>query len=141
MPANPTPTKCERPSESKWTAVPSGAPPPVYWQTTEAGATVLAEDDPAARIERLFAKEPEFLPVYKRILLMADTDEGTSMGLMSVAVDTDPAIAENRRFYVQHFVESLERAGAFVWADGAWHATDASRRAGRGDRRLRSASR
>ena len=101
-------------------------PPPVYWQTTEAGATVLAEDDPAARIERLFAKEPEFLPVYKRILLMADTDEGTSMGLMSVAVDTDPAIAENRRFYVQHFVESLERAGAFVWADGA---TDAGRAA------------
>lgn len=104
-------------------------PPPVYWQTTEAGATVLAEDDPAARIERLFAKEPEFLPVYKRILLMADTEEGTSMGLMSVAVDTDPAIAENRRFYVQHFAESLERAGAFVWADGAWHATDAGRAA------------
>lgn len=104
-------------------------PPPVYWQTTEAGATVLAEDDPAARIERLFAKEPEFLPVYKRILLMADTEEGTSMGLMSVAVDTDPAIAENRRFYVQHFVESLERAGAFVWADGAWRATDAGRAA------------
>lgn len=104
-------------------------PPPVYWQTTEAGATVLAEDDPAARIERLFAKEPEFLPVYKRILLMADTEEGTSMGLMSVAVDTDPAIAENRRFYVQHFVESLERAGAFVWADGAWRATDAGRTA------------
>ena len=51
-------------------------PPPVYWQTTEAGAAVLAEDDPAARIERLFAKEPEFLPVYKRILLMADTEEG-----------------------------------------------------------------
>ena len=92
-------------------------------------ATVLAEDDPAARIERLFAKEPEFLPVYKRILLMADTEEGTGMGLMSVAVDTDPAIAENRRFYVQHFVESLERAGAFVWADGAWHATDAGRAA------------
>ena len=67
--------------------------------------------------------------MYKRILLMADTDEGTSMGLMSVAVDTDPAIAENRRFYVQHFVESLERAGAFVWADGAWRATDAGRAA------------
>ena len=100
-----------------------------FRNTTEAGATVLAEDDPAARIERLFAKEPEFLPVYKRILLMADTEEGTSMGLMSVAVDTDPAIAENRRFYVQHFVESLERAGAFVWADGAWRATDAGRTA------------
>lgn len=104
-------------------------PAPVYWHTTEAGATVLAEDDPTARIERLFAKEPEFLPVYKRILLMADTDEGTSMGLMSVAVDTDPAVADNRRFYVQHFVESLERAGAFVWADGAWRATDAGRAA------------
>lgn len=132
MPASPTPTRCARPRWWKW----SGrafwrptTPPPVYWQTTEAGATVLAEDDPAARIERLFAKEPEFLPVYKRILLMADTEEGTSMGLMSVAVDTDPAIAENRRFYVQHFVESLERAGAFVWADGAWHATDAGRAA------------
>lgn len=104
-------------------------PAPVHWRTTEAGAAVLAEDDPAARIERLFAKEPEFLPVYKRILLMADTDEGTSMGLMSVAVDTDPAVADNRRFYVQHFVESLERAGAFVWADGAWRATDAGRAA------------
>ncbi len=82
--------------------------------------------------------------MYKRILLMADTEEGTGMGLMSVAVDTDPAIAENRRFYVQHFVESLERAGAFVWADGAWHATrcgpcGAGRRAGQGGRRLRSA--
>lgn len=105
------------------------APAPVYWRTAEAGATVLAEDDPAGRIERLFAKEPEFLPVYKRILLMADTEEGTSMGLMSVAVDTDPAVADNRRFYVQHFVESLERAGAFVWADGAWRATDAGRAA------------
>lgn len=68
-------------------------PPPVYWQTTEAGATVLAEDDPAARIERLSAKEPEFLPCTSCILLMADTEEGTGMGLMSVAVDTDPAIA------------------------------------------------
>ncbi len=105
------------------------APAPVHWRTAEAGATVLAEDDPAGRIERLFAKEPEFLPVYKRILLMADTEEGTSMGLMSVAVDTDPAVADNRRFYVQHFVESLERAGAFVWADGAWRATDAGRAA------------
>ena len=105
------------------------APAPVYWRTAEAGTTVLAEDDPTGRIERLFAKEPEFLPVYKRILLMADTEEGTSMGLMSVAVDTDPAVADNRRFYVQHFVESLERAGAFVWADGAWRATDAGRAA------------
>lgn len=104
-------------------------PATVHWRTTEAGAAVLAEDDPAARIERLFAKEPEFLPVYKRILLMADTEEGTSMGLMSVAVDTDPAVADNRRFYVQHFVESLERAGAFVWADGAWRVTDTGRAA------------
>lgn len=121
-------------------------PPPVYWQTTEAGATVLAEDDPAARIERLFAKEPEFLPVYKRILLMADTEEGTSMGLMSVAVDTDPAIAENRRFYVQHFVESLERAGRLRLgrrrlARHRCRPRGAGRCAGRGDRRLRSASR
>ncbi|MEC4272114.1 hypothetical protein VJ923_02940 [Adlercreutzia sp. R25] len=104
-------------------------PPTVYWRTTEAGTTVLGEDDPAARIERLFAKEPEFLPVYKRILLMADTDEGSTMGLMSVAVDTDPAVADNRRFYVQHFVESLERAGAFVWSEGAWRATEAGRAA------------
>lgn len=104
-------------------------PPPVCWRTTEAGTAALAEDDPAERIERLFAREPEFLPVYKRILLMADEAAGTSMGLMSVAVDTDPAVAENRRFYVQHFVESLERAGAFVWSDGAWHTTEAGRAA------------
>ena len=122
-------------------------PATVYWQTTGRGRHGARRGRPLPRASSAsFAKEPEFLPVYKRILLMADTEEGTGMGLMSVAVDTDPAIAENRRFYVQHFVESLERAGAFVWADGAWHATDArpcgaGRRAGQGGRRLRSARR
>lgn len=100
-------------------------PAPVHWKTTEVGAAMLASDDPAARIARLFAAEPEFLPVYKRVLTLGNAPEGSSMGLMSVAVDTDPAVAEKRRFYVQHFVESLERAGAFVWRDGAWHTTEA----------------
>ena len=102
-----------------------GVAPTVYWKTTDAGAVILAEDDPEARIERLFEREPEYLPVYKRILILASKPEGTTMGLMSVAVDTDPFVAEERRFYVQHFVESLERAGAFAWEGGAWHATAA----------------
>lgn len=102
-------------------------PPCVYWKTTEAGATLLAEDDPAERIARLFEREEAYLPVYKRVLSLALPAEGTSMGLMSVAVDTDPFVAENRRFYVQHFVESLERAGAFAWENGAWHTTEAGR--------------
>ncbi|MCI9261479.1 hypothetical protein [uncultured Adlercreutzia sp.] len=100
-------------------------PPIVCWKTTEAGSTIVAEDDPAERIARLFEREPEYLPVYKRVLLMGQNPEGTSMGLMSVAVDTDPFVAENRRFYVQHFVESLERAGAFAWEDKAWRTTEA----------------
>ena len=102
-----------------------GVAPTVYWKTTPAGAAILAEDDPAERIERLFDREPEYLPVYKRILAMASEPAGTSMALMSVAVDTDPNVSEDRRFYVQHFVESLERAGAFAWEDGAWHTTEA----------------
>ena len=102
-----------------------GVPPTVFWRTTEAGATVLAEDDPADRIARLFESEPEYLPVYKRVLTMASEPEGTSMALMSVAVDTDPFVADERRFYVQHFVEGLERAGAFVWENNAWHTTEA----------------
>lgn len=104
-------------------------PPEVFWLTTDAGRAMLADDDPAARAERLFAKEPEFLPVYKRVLTLMDAPEGTTMGLMSVAVDTDPAVKESRRFYVQHFVESLERAGAAAWTEGAWRITDAGRAA------------
>lgn len=104
-------------------------PPCVYWKTTEAGAALLTEDDPAERIARLFEREETYLPVYKRVLSLALPEEGTSMGLMSVAVDTDPFVAENRRFYVQHFVESLERAGAFAWENGAWHTTEAGRAA------------
>lgn len=100
-------------------------PPVVHWKTTEVGAAQLADDDPDARIARLFAAEPEFLSVYKRVLTLGCAPEGSSMGLMSVAVDTDPAVAQKRRFYVQHFVESLERAGGFVWRDGAWHTTAA----------------
>ena len=101
----------------------------MYWKTTEAGTEALASDDPAGRIARLLDGEPEFLPVYKRVLTLADAPAGTTMGLMSVAVDTDPAVSENRRFYVQHFVESLERAGALVWRDGAWHTTEAGQAA------------
>lgn len=102
-------------------------PPEVCWRTTEAGAAMIAEDDPSERIAALLAREPEFLPVYKRVLTLALAETGTTMGLLSVAVDTDPAVAENRRFYVQHFVESLERAGALAWERGAWRTTEAGR--------------
>lgn len=95
--------------------------PAVYWRITEAGQAVLDENDPAARLSELFEREADLLPIYKQVLMLAR--EGNSMATFSEKVDANPAIAEPRRFFVQHFVESLERCEALEWDGSQWVAT------------------
>lgn len=104
-------------------------PPKVYWLATDAGLQMVDEDDPAKRIARLFERESDLLVLHKRILTLSSAGEGVSVVDLSVAVDDDPLISEPRRFYVQHFVEELERCGALTWSGSAWKTTEVGFRA------------
>lgn len=93
-------------------------PPQVFWQTSDAGQIMLDENDPYGRAQELFVRESDLLPIYKQVLQIAQA--GASMATFSKKVDANPAIAEPRRFFVQHFVESLERCEALAWDGKQW---------------------
>jgi hypothetical protein len=99
-------------------------PPMVYWQITEAGQAQLDANDPLDRITRQLEREPEFLAIYRRVLVHTSAEGGATMSDLSAAVDEDPAIATPRRFFVQHFVEALERCECVAWRGNAWHTTE-----------------
>lgn len=106
--------------------VPTNAPQ-VCWRATTAGLAMLAEQDPSERLHNLFEKEHDLLPIHKRVLTMASEEQGATMAQLSAAVDGNPLIAEPRRFFVQHFVEGLERAGALAWHETVWKTTEIGR--------------
>lgn len=108
--------------EEYWEPTPAPAP---FWQITEAGQAQLDSYNPASKLERTFATEPEYLTLYKRVLTLASEGDGKTMKQLSAAVDNDPLVAtEPRSFFVQHFVEALERGEAVAWNGKAWKTTD-----------------
>ena len=110
-----------------WQAVPAPMP---YWQITEAGQAQLDSYHPSEKLEATFAEEAEYLTLYKRVLTLCAADEGVSMKQMSAAVDSDPLVAtEPRNYFVQHFVEALERGEAVAWNGKAWKITEVGRQA------------
>lgn len=110
-----------------WQAVPAPMP---YWQITEAGQAQLDSYHPIEKLEATFAEEAEYLTLYKRVLTLCTADEGVSMKQMSAAVDSDPLVAtEPRNYFVQHFVEALERGEAVAWNGRAWKITEVGRQA------------
>ncbi len=104
-------------------------PEKVHWLATEAGANAAVEDNPDERLQELFESETDLLPIYKRVLTTAKATDGVEMDELSVQVDGNPLISTPRRFYVQHFVEALERCDALVWNAQAWTITDMGERA------------
>ncbi len=102
-------------------------PSEVYWQTSAAGLAVLEGNKPLERLEGIFAREAEFLSIYKHTLTLAARESGMKMAELSAAEDSNPLIAKPRKYFVQHFVEELERCEAIQWADGAWRITAVGR--------------
>ena len=96
--------------------------PEVHWVATDAGQGLLDEDDPIGRLEVQFERDEGLLPIYKQVLHIAR--DGASMATFSAKVDANPDIANPRRFFVQHFVESLERCDAMAWDGEQWVITD-----------------
>lgn len=99
-------------------------PPCVCWKTTEAGKEMLAANNPLERIEQQLQREPEFLSIYKRILTLVSDEAGATMAQLSGAVDSDPLVSTPRRFFVQHFVEALERCECVAWQGSSWAITE-----------------
>ena len=96
-------------------------PPQVFWKTSAAGQLMIDENNPYDRMHEMFMRDAGLLPIYKQVLLIAR--EGASMATFSEKVDSNPAIAEPRRFFVQHFVETLERCEAIAWSGKQWGIT------------------
>ncbi len=95
---------------------------PAFWKTTEAGLRVLENDRPLERVETLFSQDADYLPVYKRVLMLCAPECGATAGQLGRAIDKLDLVQEPRLF-AAHFVERLERAGAVEWRD-AWALTD-----------------
>ena len=106
--------------EEYW--VPS-TPPKVCWTATSAAFEACDAANFQDKLEALFDEEAELLPIYKHVLTMASSEGGTTMSELSAAVDSNPLIAEPRTFFVQHFIEGLERCAAVEWNGSAWEAT------------------
>ncbi len=98
-------------------------PPEVCWQTTEPGRAALDKNDPEKRAIEQLEREAEFTHLYRQVLSAASKEEGVTMAQLSSLVDSDPSIAKPRRFFVQHFVESLERDECIAWQGKTWKTT------------------
>ncbi|WP_283170610.1 hypothetical protein [Curtanaerobium respiraculi] len=103
-------------------------PPAVYWRTTSAGMMALDANAPEQRLRDQFDRDSDVLPLYKRVLRMA-AGEGTTMSDLSGTIDRNPLIAEPRRYFVQHFVEALERCEAIYWDGSVWRISEVERKA------------
>lgn len=99
-------------------------PPTVYWRTSEAGLEALVANDPEKRAIHQLEREANLQPLYKRVLTLCARTQGATMSQLSGAVDSDPLIANPREFFVQHFVEALERCECIYWQGDAWHASE-----------------
>lgn len=98
-------------------------PPERFFQTTEAGLKIISEDTSEERLAKLLEKEEGLISVYCEVLAFATKENGVSVAELSAAIDPNPLIAEPRRFFVQHFIDALERLGALGWNGTKWETT------------------
>ena len=96
----------------------------VFWIITPDGQEYLDSDRPIDRLRALFDREPAYLPIYKRVLLMCD-EEGRSMADIAKRIDKDPLV-QDPRFFGNNFVNKLEKCDAVVW-ENQWKTTDVGR--------------
>jgi len=106
-------------------------PPPVrVYRATADGRAFVERNRIDDDVILDFLQEEEstrYLPIYRRMLEMAQSEEGCRMQHFDEAVDHDPLCVEPRRF-AGWFLAHLERIGALRF-NGSWHITDEGRRA------------
>jgi hypothetical protein len=104
-----------------------GSPPPVFWQTTEAGQQVLEEDSPIKALQEIFEDEAEYGSVFMQILELCGQDDGISINDMKDTVNKNPVLSYPRKT-AQFFLDYLDRNGAVTW-DNNWRITSVGKQA------------
>lgn len=102
-------------------------PRTLYWITSPDGIDELEKNDPAAALQKLLADKPENATLYKKILLMGDADEGTTIKAVDDFAD-EVGRARHTTLYGANYIDDLETCGAIRWS-GAWRTTDLGRQA------------
>jgi len=92
-----------------------------FMATVVALARVAAEDHHGKLMERMNL-EPQFKPIYKRILQMCDVEGGISMSELDQAL-FDAKLLRDANLYPQRFVDKLESFAAIEWK-GSWFVTE-----------------
>ncbi len=100
---------------------------PCTFAATQAGIDAVEARHGMERMEDLLAEEPQYLPVYKRLLTMCRTPQGRLVQEINAVIDPDPLCKEPRRF-ATYFLRKLELAGAIRFVD-AWQTTDYGKKA------------
>ncbi len=97
-------------------------PVPVMYRTLPAGTEAVEADKPAERIRAALDKEPEYKPIYLRILLACAEGDGKTAKELGELVDQDPLLQKPRR-WAAYFFGILGEADALAW-DKTWKTTD-----------------
>ncbi|MBR2789495.1 MAG: hypothetical protein IKD70_02595 [Eggerthellaceae bacterium] len=100
------------------------APAPIpFWVLTDAGKTILADNDPLKAIRALFEAEPEFIPVHKLVMENCAREGGIATPDLEAIIDPLPLLDTFKpRRYTARFTSKLREVGAITF-DETWKIT------------------
>lgn len=100
---------------------------PCTFVATQAGIEAVEARSGMEHVQTMLEEEPQYIPVYKRLLTMCATPEGRLVQELNAVIDPDPICKEPRRF-ATYFLRRLELIGAVRFVD-AWQTTDYGKKA------------
>lgn len=100
---------------------------PCTFIATQAGLEAVEARAGMEHMQEILEAEPQYIPVYKRLLTMCSVPEGRLVQELNAVIDPDPICREPRRFST-YFLRKLELVGAVRFVD-SWQTTDYGKRA------------
>lgn len=97
-------------------------PADLHWKLTDAGQTILDDDDPVGRAQACFDADEALQPLFKRLLTLCQAEEGAELEALNDALNYDD-LAWEPRVYAPYFIDCMEKADAIEWT-GTWKLTD-----------------
>lgn len=94
---------------------------PCTFVATQDGINAVEARAGMENVQELFDAEPQYIPVYKRVLTMCSVPEGRLVQELNAVIDPDPICKEPRRFST-YFLRKLEMIGAVRFVD-TWQIT------------------
>lgn len=95
---------------------------PSLYVATEDGLAAIEERWNASLATKVVIDEPQYMPIWKKLLSMCAEDGGKTKNEIANEIDADPLLQEPRR-WCQYFIEKLKDANAIEWKE-AWVITD-----------------